>query len=157
MAKMDFELQVKSQIDGLEEIKETIESVCKHSELLSDDIKRLSGCSIGINVCLKEPEKKKFGFLQKCRTVFSEILHPNLKCRRLGHNVIRKNIKVRKPSCMTGVIVEDFMAIQKICKRCGVIIDTEIREKTDWYTSCDMPGEMWDEIRENGFCIIKGR
>ena len=83
-----------------------------------------------------------------------EIFKPSYKCERVGHKVVVVEIKVRKDSALCGAIVTDHKAVQHKCKRCGKVLKTDIGEMINWYSSCSMASDRWDEIRENGFCII---
>jgi len=89
------------------------------------------------------------------RRFFRELFKPALKCKRVGHKITVEYLKIRKEGSF-GCAVEDFNAKRKICGRCGKVIKKPYNLTVlDFYTSCSMPDYMWDEMRENGYLILK--
>jgi len=93
-------------------------------------------------------------FIIKIGRFFQEMTNPVLKCERLGHKILTKEIKIRKSTkrVWDRAIVEDFSAKKDICTRCKKYHPKPYSLKyIDSFTSCSMPTKKWDEIRINGY------
>lgn len=85
------------------------------------------------------------------RTI-KEFFSPSLKCQRIGHDCIEKSIKIRKKGGGYRVVVTDYNAKIKFCKRCHCELGEPYDlEYYDSFTGCEMPARMWGEIREKGY------
>ncbi len=85
---------------------------------------------------------------------FKELFDSKLKCKRLGHKKKIKKQVIRKGGSI-GYVVEDYIRKTTICERCNKVLKKAKDKWTDGYTSCSMPSEMWDEMRENGFLVMR--
>lgn len=84
----------------------------------------------------------------------NELFNSKLKCKRIGHKKKVIKQKIRKGGSL-GYVVEDYIRTKTICKRCDKVLKKVKDEWTDGYTSCSMPSDMWDEMRANGFLVLR--
>lgn len=84
-----------------------------------------------------------------------EFFKPSLKCERLGHNFETKRLIIRKLGREPTIIAEDFAATENCCSRCNFKCPIITWQRKDWYSSVSMPNEMWDELHDNGYLIVR--
>lgn len=86
---------------------------------------------------------------------FKELFSPSKKCARLGHKTSEHKIRIRKDSKDWRMTVTDFNARIEKCDRCNKIIGSPFKlEEIESYTSCSMPNDMWQEMKEKGYLIM---
>lgn len=85
--------------------------------------------------------------------LINEFFEPKLKCDRVGHRWVSRNIRIRKPGDALS-IATDYKAKQLKCSRCGLEGDPYDLEYITYYSSVTMPDSMWSELREKGYLIL---
>ena len=81
---------------------------------------------------------------------FSELLHPERKCARVGHDMQRRRQALYLYPPKDWHHVAD-RAVEKVnvCTRCG-LRGSPIIEHREGLSSLTMPTPWWDELREKG-------
>jgi len=83
-----------------------------------------------------------------------ELRDPALKCKRLGHKYREGSRRIRRETHEFRSVCIDYEQRFKECSRCGHWQLLEERE-LDRYTGVSMPSSWWDEMRENGFIVVR--
>lgn len=80
-----------------------------------------------------------------------EFLNP---CPTKGHKYKPARKKIRRKSKDYGEVVADFMVDVDVCVKCGDKSAPYNEVKVDWFNSCSMPSDMWEEIKEIGYIEV---
>lgn len=83
-----------------------------------------------------------------------DILNPEIKCNRVGHDEKTTNIKIRKSSSAPRMVVADFSASIIECKRCRWSSSPFDEIELQSFNGCSMPSEMWEKMKKDGFIRI---
>lgn len=86
---------------------------------------------------------------------WKEFWNRSLKCKRLGHTEVSTKRVIRRKSSGYRTVAEDFWQTRYRCRRCGIETKKPTEKYRTWWSSVSMPGHMWDEISEKGYCVIR--
>ncbi len=92
---------------------------------------------------------------ERIARAWREFWCPRLKCIRLGHQFTPTLRLIRRRSSEGRRVATDYHAIFRCCKRCGKESGPHKEVEVDWWSSCSMPDSMWDDIKRQGYVVIK--
>lgn len=83
-----------------------------------------------------------------------EFFNGKFKCERVGHKKRYRKVKIMKSSNKCGEVARLYRAQLIYCRRCGEDIGIDKLKYVDYYTSCSMDSNKWDEIYSKGYTIV---